>query len=55
MVRSPKILRLSPWLYIIVLAISFTTSACNTMKGFGEDLSKLGDKITGSAEKHTDK
>jgi predicted small secreted protein len=39
----------------LVLAMASAASGCNTMKGFGEDLSTLGDKITGKAEKHTDR
>ena len=27
-------------------------AGCNTMEGFGKDVSKLGDKIEQSAEKH---
>ena len=27
-------------------------SACNTMEGFGKDVSKVGDKIEKSADKH---
>jgi predicted small secreted protein len=41
-------------LLAFLLASSFALSACNTAKGFGQDLSTLGNKITGKAEKHTD-
>jgi predicted small secreted protein len=54
MPRSPKTFRVSLWL-ILALAMCLTASACNTMKGFGQDLSNLGDSITGKAEKHTDR
>jgi len=40
---------------LLLLAITLAVSACNTMKGFGQDLSNLGDSITGKAEKHTDR
>lgn len=42
-------------LVAVLLTAGLVLSACNTAKGFGEDLSTLGDKITGKAEKHTDK
>lgn len=45
---------IKPLFLALILAASFALSACNTAKGFGEDLSTLGNKITGSAEKHTD-
>ena len=38
----------------LLLASSFALSACNTARGFGQDLSTLGNKISGKAEKHTD-
>jgi predicted small secreted protein len=40
-------------LLVLMLTASFALSACNTAKGFGEDLSNLGNAITGKAEKHT--
>ncbi len=30
-------------------------TGCNTMKGFGKDVSKAGDKVTNTAEKTQDK
>ena len=42
-------------LIVLLLAAGFAVSACNTVEGFGKDLSTLGNKITGKAEKHTDK
>ncbi|MGE5538615.1 MAG: entericidin [Gemmatimonas sp.] len=36
-----------------VIAACLLATGCNTAKGFGEDLSTLGNKITGSAERHT--
>lgn len=35
---------------IILMASSFLLAGCNTVEGFGEDLSKLGDKIDSKAE-----
>ena len=35
------------------IAAALLTTGCNTAKGFGEDLSTLGNKITGKAERHT--
>ncbi len=40
-------------LLALLLAGSFALSACNTAKGFGEDLQTLGNKISGKAERHT--
>ncbi|MDP3132376.1 MAG: entericidin A/B family lipoprotein [Burkholderiaceae bacterium] len=33
------------------LALAFTLSACNTVKGVGQDLQKAGEKIEGAAKK----
>ena len=35
---------------IILMACSLLLIGCNTVEGFGEDLSKLGDKIDSKAE-----
>ena len=40
-------------LIAVLLTAGFALPACNTVEGFGKDLSKLGDKITDKAEKHT--
>jgi predicted small secreted protein len=43
------------WTRLITAAVmtaALLATGCNTAKGFGEDLSTLGNKITGSAEKH---
>lgn len=40
-------------LTLFVFAASLALSACHTMEGFGQDLSILGNKITGKAEQHT--
>lgn len=37
----------------ILLMAGMALSACNTVEGFGKDLSKLGDKIADKADKHT--
>jgi predicted small secreted protein len=40
-------------LIILALAASLVLSACHTMEGFGQDLSILGNKITGKADEHS--
>ena len=35
---------------VVMMAGSFLLTGCNTVEGFGEDLSKLGDKIDSKAE-----
>ena len=49
----------SPALRLIALgalfAILLGAAACNTMHGFGEDLSTLGDKITNKSDEHNNK
>ena len=35
---------------VVMIAGSFLLAGCNTVEGFGEDLSKLGDKIDSKAE-----
>ncbi len=35
----------------LFLALAFGLAACNTMEGFGKDLSKAGDKIEEAAKK----
>ena len=37
---------------LVVLLGVLGLSACNTMEGFGKDVSKVGDKIEKSADKH---
>ena len=37
---------------LVVLMGVVGLSACNTMEGFGKDVSKVGDKIEKSAEKN---
>jgi len=37
---------------LIVMLGLLGLSACNTMEGFGKDVSKVGDKIEKSADKH---
>jgi predicted small secreted protein len=34
-----------------VLSLTLALAGCNTMKGFGEDLQKAGEKIEGAAKK----
>ncbi len=38
-------------LLIIILAAFSALVGCNTMEGFGKDVSKVGDKIEDTAEK----
>jgi predicted small secreted protein len=33
------------------MIVGVTLTGCNTMQGFGKDLSKVGDKIEGAAKK----
>ena len=35
----------------VVLSLTIALTGCNTMKGFGEDLQKAGEKIEGAAKK----
>lgn len=37
------------------LAALIALSGCNTFKGFGQDVSKAGDKVTDTADKVEDK
>lgn len=34
-----------------IMAFAFSLSACNTMKGFGRDVERGGEKVQGAAEK----
>ncbi|MCD6079066.1 MAG: Entericidin EcnA/B family [Ramlibacter sp.] len=34
-----------------LLALAFVLAGCNTMKGFGQDVQKVGDKIEEKARK----
>jgi entericidin A len=44
---------MNKWLTILVLTLgALGLAGCNTMEGFGKDLSKVGDKIEKSADKH---
>ncbi len=36
---------------ILMLAVGFLLVGCNTMSGFGQDVSKAGDKIENKADK----
>ena len=39
--------------FALILVLSFGTLAgCNTMEGFGKDVSKVGDKIEQKADQH---
>ena len=40
---------------VAVLAGLCALAACNTVQGFGEDMSTLGNKISNKAEQHTDR
>jgi entericidin A len=35
----------------MLLAIAFVLAGCNTVKGFGQDVQKVGDKIEDGASK----
>lgn len=35
----------------VALSLTIALAGCNTMKGFGEDLQKAGEKIEGAAKK----
>jgi predicted small secreted protein len=37
---------------ILILAISFSLSSCNTFEGMGKDIKKGGENIEDSANKH---
>lgn len=40
-------------IFALMLALSFGILAgCNTMEGFGKDVSKVGDKIEQKADQH---
>jgi len=36
---------------LFVLSLAFSLTACNTVKGVGQDLQKAGEKIEGAAKK----
>ena len=36
---------------IMLLAVAFALAGCNTMKGFGQDVQKVGDKIEEKSRK----
>ena len=36
----------------LLLALGGALAGCNTMRGFGQDLEKVGSKIENSADKH---
>jgi predicted small secreted protein len=40
-------------LLALVFAAGLALSSCHTMEGFGQDLSILGNKITGKADQHS--
>jgi len=37
-------------LIVLAVAVALTLAGCNTMEGFGKDLSTLGDKIEKKAD-----
>ncbi len=39
-------------LFLLVVAMAFATAACNTTKGLGEDVEKVGEEIQEEAEQH---
>nr|WP_211251820.1 entericidin A/B family lipoprotein [Andreprevotia chitinilytica] len=38
---------------LAILLATLAVTGCNTMKGFGQDLQKGGEKIENSAERHS--
>ena len=36
---------------VVLLAVTFVLAGCNTMRGFGQDVQKAGDKIEEKAKK----
>jgi entericidin A len=36
---------------LLALSLAFALTGCNTVKGFGQDLQKVGDKIEEKAKK----
>ena len=36
---------------VVFLAVAFVLAGCNTMRGFGQDVQKVGDKIEEKAKK----
>ena len=36
---------------LLALSLAFALAGCNTVKGFGQDLQKVGDKIEEKAKK----
>ena len=36
---------------VVLLAVAFVLAGCNTMKGFGQDVQKAGEKIEDKAKK----
>jgi predicted small secreted protein len=40
-------------LLVLIFAAGLALSSCHTMEGFGQDLSILGNKITGKADQHS--
>ena len=38
-----------------IALVGMVLTGCNTMKGFGKDVSKAGDAVTNTAEKTQDK
>jgi predicted small secreted protein len=35
-----------------LLAAAFLVAGCNTVRGFGQDVQKAGEKLEGAAKKH---
>jgi predicted small secreted protein len=42
---------MSKLITVFTLVLTLTLSACNTIKGVGQDLQKAGEKIEGAAKK----
>ena len=42
-------------LFVAVIVATLVLTGCNTIKGFGKDVSKAGDAVTDGAQKAQDK
>jgi predicted small secreted protein len=40
------------WFLLLIIAMAMATAACNTTKGLGKDVEKVGEEIQEEAEQH---